>query len=214
VELDASRAAQLRSNITTNNVDSTSFDVSTITSHPLLSSLPLPGNFKQILEMIPNLLKRVGWLNNQGGEMKAALEEADKIGARCVYGDIEISQTISEVKRELGSLMTNPSAISNLQYPSGDIMSMFGGLISGTTDPKDFVERIKTRDRAQELSRSLQQSFPSVYNVMITKRDIHMAQMLRKYCSKGKVVAVVGMAHVEGIEREWEVLDKTVRVLQ
>lgn len=213
MELDASRAAQLRNKSTMNNVDSTSFDVSTITSQ-LLSSLPLPGNFKQILEMIPNLLKRVGWLNNQGGEMKAALEEADKIGARCVYGDIEISQTISEVKRELGSLMTNPSAISNLQYPSGDIMSMFGGLISGTTDPKDFVERIKTRDRAQELSRSLQQSFPSVYNVMITKRDIHMAQMLRKYCSKGKVVAVVGMAHVEGIEREWEVLDKTVRVLQ
>lgn len=173
MELDASRAAQLRSNITTNNVDSTSFDVSTITSHPLLSSLPLPGNFKQILEMIPNLLKRVGWLNNQGGEMKAALEEADKIGARCVYGDIEISQTISEVKRELGSLMTNPSAISNLQYPSGDIMQMFGGLLSGQTDPKDFVERIKTRDRAQELSRSLQQSFPSVCNVMITKRDTH-----------------------------------------
>ena len=210
MELDASRAAQLRNKSTTNNVvDPTSFDVSTITSHPLHSSLPLPGNFKQILEMIPNLLKRVGWLNNQGGEMKAALEEADKIGARCVYGDIEISQTISEVKRELGSLMTNPSSLANLQYPSGDIMAAFGGLLSGQTDPKDFVERIKTRDRAQELSRSLQQSFPPVYNIMITKRDIHMAQMLRKHCSDGKVVAVVGMAHVEGIEREWERLDKT-----
>ena len=208
MELDASRAAQLRNKSTMNNVDSTSFDVSTISSHPILSSLPLPGNFKQILEMIPNLLKRVGWLNNQGVEMKAALEEADKIGARCVYGDIEINQTISEVKRELGSLMTNPSALSNLQYPSNDVMSMFGGLISGQTDPKDFVERIKTRDRAQELSRSLQQSFPSIYNVMITKRDIHMARMLRKHCSSGKVVAVVGMAHVEGIEREWEMIDK------
>ena len=126
VELDASRAAQLRNKSTTNNVDSTSFDVSTITSHPLLSSLPLPGNFEQILEMIPNLLKRVGWLNNQGGEMKAALEEADNIGAKVVYGDIEINQTIREVKRELGSLITNPSALTNLQYPSGDVMSMFG----------------------------------------------------------------------------------------
>ena len=201
----------MRNKSTTNNGDQ-SFDVSTISSHPLLSSLPLPENFEQILKMIPNLLKRVGWLNNQGSEMKAALEEADKIGARCVYGDIEINQTISEVKRELGSLMTNPSALTNLQYPSGDIMRMFGGLISGTTDPKDFVERIKTRDRAQELSRSLQQSFPSVYNVMITKRDIHMAQMLRKH--NGKVVAVVGMAHVEGIEREWEMIDKTNRILQ
>ena len=87
-------------------------------------------------------------------------------------------------------------------------MRMFGGLLSGQTDPKDFVERIKTRDRVKELSRSLQQSFPSVYNVMITKRDIHMAQMLRRHCSEGKVVAVVGMAHVEGIEREWESLTR------
>jgi len=35
-----------------------------------------------------------------------------------------------------------------------------------------------------------------------------MAQMLRKHCSNGKVVAIVGMAHVEGIEREWEMIDK------
>lgn len=48
VELDASRAAQLRNKSTMDNVDPTSLDVSTITSHPLLSSLPLPSNFKQI----------------------------------------------------------------------------------------------------------------------------------------------------------------------
>ena len=44
-------------------------------------------------------------------------------------------------------------------------------------------------------------------NVMITKRDVHMAMMLRRHCGEGKVVAVVGMAHMEGIEREWEKLD-------
>jgi pheromone shutdown protein TraB len=42
---------------------------------------------------------------------------------------------------------------------------------------------------------------------MITKRDVHMAMMLRRHGGKGKVVAVVGMAHMEGIEREWEKLD-------
>lgn len=67
---------------------------------------------------------------------------------------------------------------------------------------------IKTRERAVQVTRYLQQSFPSasVYNVMITKRDVHMAKMLQQHCSDGKVVAVVGMAHV-GIEREWEELD-------
>ena len=66
---------------------------------------------------------------------------------------------------------------------------------------------IKTRERAVQITRYLQQSFPSLYNVMITKGDVHMAKMLRQHCSDGKVVAVVGLAHVEGIEREWEELD-------
>jgi pheromone shutdown protein TraB len=49
------------------------------------------------------------------------------------------------------------------------------------------------------------EALPPLYDVMITKRDVHMAKMLRKHCSEGKVVAVVGAGHVEGIEREWEV---------
>ena len=215
VELDSARAAQLRnSNVNTakndDNADTTMpFNLSSITSHPLFSgnAVRLPANFTQILESAPSLLKRIGWFPQQGGEMKAALEEADKLGARCVYGDIEFGQTINGMKGALGSYLTNPSQLANIQYPSGELMGIFGGLLSGQKDPKQIVEMIKTRERAIQVTRYLQQSFPSVYNVMITKRDMHMAKMLRQHCSDGKVVAVVGMAHVEGIEREWEELD-------
>ena len=63
----------------------------------------LPRNLTQILESAPSLLKRIGWFPQQGGEMKAALEEADELGARCIYGDIEFNQTINGMKGALGS---------------------------------------------------------------------------------------------------------------
>jgi len=155
---------------------------------------------------MPSLLKRIGWLPAQGGEMKAALDEADRIGSRCVYGDVEFRPTISEMKGAIGSIAMNPAQLSNIANPPLELRSAFGGLLSGQNGPKEFVELIKTRERAQQMTDYLRQCFPHVYNIMITKRDVHMAKMLRQHCSHGKVVAVVGMAHVAGIEKEWEEL--------
>lgn len=220
VELDPARAAQLRNRSSDakkgGNEDENvaPFDLSNITSHPLFSGggafgkMGLPANFAQILESMPNLLKRIGWLPPQGGDMMAALEEADRIGARCVYGDVEFSQTIREMKGAMGKLMMNPSQLlTSIPPPPNELGNIFGGLLSGQNDPKEVVEMIKSRERAQQCTTYLRRAFPSIYHVMITKRDVHMASMLREHCSDGKVVAVVGMAHVEGIEREWEELD-------
>ena len=147
VELDSTRAAQLRNSSSSSESaknERPSFDLSKITSHPLFSQFGnktgLPNNFTQILENAPTLLKKIGWFPQQGGEMKAALEEADRIGARCIYGDIEFTQTMNEMKMAIGSIIANPTALSNLQYPSGDVMSIFSGLLSGQSDPEQFVE--------------------------------------------------------------------------
>lgn len=209
VELDSARAAQLRNRSDGRADESTSFDLSKITSHPLFSGGALgslPANISQILESAPTLLKRIGWLPRQGGEMKAALEEADRIGARCVYGDVEFNQTMTELKGAVGGMMMNPAQWTSIPSPPSELAGIFGGLLSGQNDPKELVEMIKTRELAQQMTGYLKQSFPPVYNVMITKRDEHMAMMLRQHCSDGKVLAVVGLAHVEGIEREWEEL--------
>lgn len=207
VELDSARAAQLRNGGTASNyAESVHFDLSKITSNPLFGAFGKAGLPKQILDAVPALLKRIGWLPPQGGEMKAALEEADRIGARCVYGDVEFSQTMREVKSAMMGMM-NPAMLSSIPPPPAELSSIFGGLLSGQNDPNEIVEMIKTRDHAKKMTTYLSRSFPPVYDAMITKRDIHMAKMLRQHCSNGKVVAVVGIAHVEGIEREWEKLD-------
>mmetsp|Transcript_15581 Transcript_15581/g.37393 ORF Transcript_15581/g.37393 Transcript_15581/m.37393 type:complete len:117 (+) Transcript_15581:779-1129(+) len=112
------------------------------------------------------------------------------------------------MKGAMGKLMMNPSQLlTSIPPPPNELRNIFGGLLSGQNDPKEVVEMIKSRERAQQCTTYLRRAFPSIYHVMITKRDVHMASMLREHCSDGKVVAVVGMAHVEGIEREWEELD-------
>ena len=166
----------------------------------------MPSNFGKVLEAAPALLKRIGWFPPQGGEMKAALEEAERIGARCVYGDVELQQTMGELKNAAGQILTNPSQLANLPSPPGELRDIFSGLFR-SQNPQQIVESVKTRDNAKQMTKYLKEAFPSVYHTMITRRDAHMAKMLRQHCSNGKVVAVVGIAHVQGIEREWEELD-------
>jgi pheromone shutdown protein TraB len=114
---------------------------------------------------------------------------------------------MKELKSAVMGMAMNPAQFANIPPPPSELVGIFGGLLSGQNDPKDFIEMIKTRDRAKQVTRYLRQCFPPVYQVMVTKRDVHMANMLRRHCFEGKVVAVVGMAHVEGIEQAWEELD-------
>ena len=50
----------------------------------------------------------------------------------------------------------------------------------------------------------MDEALPQIANVMIHTRDTIMVQSLRKHCRQGQVVAVVGLAHVDGIEEKWE----------
>jgi pheromone shutdown protein TraB len=175
----------------------------------------LNPSLEKILPAVPSFLKKLGWLPPQGGEMKAAMEEADRIGARCVYGDVEFNETVSRMKAAGFSMMSSRAAlmktISSVPPPPPQLNELFCGLMGGK-DPQQLIEEIKTRERSKMMTSYLSRCFPSIYQVMITDRDAHMARQLKEHCSSGKVVAVVGLAHVEGIEREWESMDNIKRI--
>jgi len=221
LELDTSRAAQLRNRNDPGNgggTDLSSFDLTKyMERNPLFNGIlkklpnsPLNQSLEKLLPAIPSFIDRLGWLPPQGSEMKAAMLEADRIGARCVYGDIEFSETTNMLKSTALGMMSSPASmmktISNVPSPPPELKTLFSELIGGQ-DPQQLIEDIKTRERSKMMTSYLSKCFPLIYDVMITKRDIHMAKQLKTYCSTGKVVAVVGVAHVEGIEREWETLD-------
>lgn len=226
LELDPARAVQLRNRPDGSNaggIDFTSFDLSKfMQGNPLFKGMtnmpnsPLNPSLEKILPVIPSFLNKLGWLPPQGNEMKSAMVEADMLGARCVYGDIEFSETTNGLKAAAFSMMSSPAAImstiASVPPPPPELNVIFSGLMGGSKDPQQLVEDIKTRERSKAMTSYLSRCFPSIYHVMITKRDEHMAKQLKEHCSKGKVVAVVGIAHVEGIEREWDALDNIKQI--
>ena len=45
---------------------------------------------------------------------------------------------------------------------------------------------------------------------MLHQRDRYMVKEIRRKCPSGTVVAVVGLAHMDGIEAEWLLQDELV----
>eukprot|EP00984_Skeletonema_dohrnii_P033814 scaffold31640_cov155-Skeletonema_dohrnii-CCMP3373.AAC.2 len=173
---------------------------------------PQMNNILPMLQNAPQMMSRMGWLGSQGGEMKAALEEAERIGATCVYGDVDFEVTMRDLRLAMMGMAANPmnlmQMIGNAPSPPKELAELTGIVLSGG-NPTQIIEAVKTREQAKQMTKYVSEALPPLYDVMIKKRDVHMAKMLRKHCSEGKVVAVVGAGHVEDIEREWEALDNS-----
>ena len=216
VELDANRAAQLRSSAASKNNMADSFNTlfkgigKGLPPNIMQQLPPQMNNILPMLQNAPQMMSRMGWLGSQGGEMKAALEEAERIGATCVYGDVDFEVTMRDLRLAMMGMAANPmnlmQMIGNAPSPPKELAELTGIMLSGG-NPTQIIEAVKTREQAKQMTKYVSEALPPLYDVMITKRDVHMAKMLRKHCSEGKVVAVVGAGHVEGIEREWEALD-------
>ena len=219
VELDANRAAQLRSSGSTSKNSSSSVDSFNSLFKRIGKDLPpnmlqqMPPQMNKILPMLqsaPDMFKRMGWLGNQGGEMKVALEEAERLGIECIYGDVNFEVTIRELRLAIMGMAANPmnlmKMIGNAPSPPKELAELTGIIMSGG-NPTQMIEAVKTRDQAKQMTKYIRETLPPLYEVMISKRDVHMAKMLRRHCSDGKVVAVVGAGHVEGIEQQWEALE-------
>jgi len=62
------------------------------------------------------------------------------------------------------------------------------------------VEALKERRNVRNIMASLKSSLPEVYQALIGERDVYMSNSILK-ANGQKTVAVVGMAHMDGIER-------------
>ncbi|KAI3952249.1 hypothetical protein MKW98_005944, partial [Papaver atlanticum] len=119
-----------------------------------------------------------------GLEFKVATEESSRVGARCFCIDQDID-------------------LSGVSY--------FDLLWKAYRDYRlsvctDFVDEKYTRSFVREISSIQKKGCPYVSKVMIEDRDKFMFTNLRSF--QGKVVAVVGMAHMDGIELLWKLSEE------
>ena len=148
------------------------------------------------------MLKRYGLV--PGIDMLSAIQSGQRVGARLLYGDRDANDTLRELTAAInpsmlmrGIMTPVPSSLETSFYESMKMTTNMENL-------SDRVEQMKTREYAHDMTDWMQRAFPEIHTVLLHKRDLHMSQQLHRHCGQDrKVVAVVGLAHMGGIEREW-----------
>jgi pheromone shutdown protein TraB len=93
--------------------------------------------------------------------------------------------------------------VSAIRAPPATCTTILSGSASGDSAA---IEMMKNRRDVRELFQYIHALLPAPHAVMLAERDVLMARHLRETCEKVgvmSVVGVVGLAHLDGIEREW-----------
>ncbi|TGK03932.1 TraB/GumN family protein [Leptospira semungkisensis] len=124
-----------------------------------------------------------------GDEMRKAIEEGGKIGAKIAPVDREISVTLKRAWWNVGFWSR---------------MLLFSTLLTSLIYKEEVapekIEEMKSDDVLKDLFSQLPSRYHSVKNVIIDERDAYLAQRIREQATDGKkIFAVVGAGHLEGI---------------
>ncbi|CAD7698988.1 unnamed protein product [Ostreobium quekettii] len=134
-----------------------------------------------------------------GLEFKVAMEEGEKRGARIVFGDVPIKTTMGRITSAMTAMDVVKIFASPLfSKPSPEMRELFENM----KNIESVVEGMKRRVVVRAMQRWMAEMHPKLAQVLIHERDKYMVEQLRKL--EGRVVAVVGLGHLDGIERLWE----------
>ena len=121
--------------------------------------------------------------------MMRAIEVAKETGSEIVLADRDIKTTLKRTWASLGFWSSVKLVVSMLAH-------VFG---SEKIDEAE-VERLKTVDALEELTREFSEKLPGVRKALIDERDQYLAARL--YNSPGRnVLGVVGAGHIPGIKK-------------
>ena len=149
-----------------------------------------------------------------GEEFVVAIREGQKIGSDIVLGDRDVEVTLRRVTE--GLARTDLKALMN---PDSELEQSLKELvpskvsISSKDDFSDlsneefreefssFVETMKAKENVRKVMNQLEKIAPALYQALVSERDAYMAAGLNGLDELETIVAVVGVAHVDGIER-------------
>lgn len=143
------------------------------------------------MNIIYDILRMFGIV--PGGEFQAAMEEARKRNIPVVYGDRDVHVTLDRVRQ----VLSLQKVLSLLFRPSAS--PLFGAL--NIKKFQDILDQFHSREFARKLLADLEQTFPELIERLVHERDAYMVNSLRNECKGKMVVGVVGLGHLDGIER-------------
>lgn len=124
-----------------------------------------------------------------GAEMLAAVEAARRVGATVVFADRDVQVTLMRCYRSLGPIDKAQVVFVLLMLPfaAGDVN-------------EEEVERLKQRETIGDVMTTFAEQMPSLKTPLIDERDRYLAASITRSPGR-RVLAVVGAAHIPGVER-------------
>ena len=150
-----------------------------------------------------------------GEEFVVAIREGQKIGSDIILGDRDVEVTLRRVteglaRTDLKALMNPDSeleqSLKELVPSKVSMNSNKDDDLSGLSDDEfreeftSFVETMKARENVRKVMGQLEKIAPALYQALVSERDAYMAAGLNGLDELETIVAVVGVAHVDGIE--------------
>jgi len=143
-----------------------------------------------------------------GEEFVVAVREGLNVGSKIILGDQDVEVTLRRLtealsKTDLKKLFAADAEMEQnmKQFLPNNGKSMEG---SGSDMTKEefsyFVETIKAKENVKMLMANLKSVAPEVYQAMVGERDLYMANGLDRLNQFDSIVAVMGIAHVDGVE--------------
>ena len=132
---------------------------------------------------------------NPGGEFRAALASAERQGSHIVLADRDVKETLRRISENL-----RMEDLWRLILP--DESNVGQGLpIQMSDDRIKEIEKMKTRENVRAMVARLRKINPGLACSLIDERDEILFHNLAK--QKGQIAGVVGLAHLDGIEKLW-----------
>lgn len=153
-----------------------------------------------------------------GEEFVVAIREGQKIGSDIVLGDRDVEVTLGRVaeglaRTDLNALLNPDSELEQSLkelVPSQVASAGNNGEIGDLSDEEfrkefsSFVETMKAKENVRKVMGQLQRIAPALYEALVSERDAYMAAGLNGLDELETIVAVMGVAHVDGVERNLE----------
>ena len=133
------------------------------------------------------------------------MDECDASGARLVLGDRDQDATIRALRDAIDladvlKLLAGGGGVDKTALDP-ELAALFSG--ADWRDPARAVETLKTRKATAAMAAAMRAQFPRVARAMLDQRDDVMTERLleaaRAEGGENKIVAVVGMAHMDGV---------------
>ena len=145
---------------------------------------------------------------NPGEEFVIAIQEGQKVGAQIILGDRDVEVTLQRLTQALGK-----TDIQALLQPNAELEATMAAMMPSSqqqlprSDDANFkeemsvyVETMKAKENVKLLMVQLKRAAPELYEALVAERDEYMANGLDKLSIFPTIVAVMGIAHVDGVE--------------